>query len=324
MVRLQRVLADAGVAARRRCEMLIEEGRVEVNGEVRDRLPIFVDPTKDRIVVDGRPIPRTRATRKIYLMLHKPERTLVTAADEPGVDRRTIMDLVEHPAKPRLFPVGRLDFESTGLVLLTNDGEIANVLSHPRFGVEKVYHAMIKRAIDETHLAELQEVINKAAREEAKSRGRIGSPGVELAMIRRESGRTLLSVTMRAGANRAVRDVLMNAGCPVKKLTQVKLGPLQLRGVALSHWRELTRDEVRALRQILSEARRGRRGGISPQPGRGPGSGAGSVAPISEEIGAVTTPWASGHDRPTSPRRRRGPGRGWPENPDQDRPGNSR
>ncbi|MBL8760491.1 MAG: rRNA pseudouridine synthase [Phycisphaerae bacterium] len=263
MVRLQRVLADAGVAARRQCEKLIEDGRVEVNGEVRDSLPVFVDPAQDRISVDGRPIPRIRTTRKIYLMLHKPERTLVTAADEEGVERRTIMSLVDHPSKPRLFPVGRLDFESTGLVLLTNDGEIANVLSHPRFGVEKVYHAMVKRALDDTHVADLEGVMNRAGREEAKSRGRLGTPGVQLSVVRREPGRTLLAVTMRAGANRAVRDVLANAGCPVKKLTQVRLGPLELKGVALSQWRELTRDEVRALRQVLSAARRGRIGGTS-------------------------------------------------------------
>lgn len=257
MVRLQRVLADAGIAARRQCERLIQEGHVEVNGEVRDRLPVFVDPAQDRITVDGRPISRPQATRKIYLMLHKPERTLVTSSDEPGAARRTVLDLIDHPSKPRLFPVGRLDFESTGLVLLTNDGELANVLSHPRFGVEKVYHAMVKRVLDDTHVAELEGVMNRAGRDEAKSRGRLATPGVGLTVIRREPGRTLLSVTMRAGANRAVRDVLANAGCPVKKLTQMRLGPIELKGVALSHWRELTRDEVRDLRQLLSSARRG-------------------------------------------------------------------
>ncbi len=271
MVRLQRVLADAGVAARRQCEKLIEDGRVEVNGEVRDRLPVFVDPAQDRISVDGRPIPRARATRKIYLMVHKPERMLVTVADEEGIGRRTVLDLVDHPSKPRLFPVGRLDFESTGLVLLTNDGEIANVLSHPRFGVEKVYHAMVKRSLDDAHLVELEGVINRTGRENARTRGRLGAPGVELSVVRREAGRTLLAVKMRAGANRAVRDVLMNAGCPVKKLTQVRLGPLELKGVALSQWRELTRDEVRALRLVLSAARRGRIGGRESPGGAGSG-----------------------------------------------------
>jgi len=291
MVRLQRVLADAGVAARRQCEKLIEDGRVEVNGEVRDHLPVFVNPAEDKISVDGRPIPRARSTRKIYLLLHKPERMLVTAADEEGIDRRTIMSLVDHPSKPRLFPVGRLDFESTGLVLLTNDGEIANVLSHPRFGVEKVYHAMVKRSLDDAHLAELESVINKAGREEARSRGRIGAPGVELSVIRREAGRTLLAVTMRAGANRAVRDVLMNAGCPVKKLTQVRLGPLELKGVALAQWRELTRDEVRELRLVLSAARRGQRGGkpvgkvseTHGTKGRGADGGVGRGVPDSKQ-----------------------------------------
>jgi len=130
---------------------------------------------------------------------------------------------------------------------------------------------MVKRSLDDAHLVELEGVINRAGRENAKTRGRLGAPGVELSVVRREAGRTLLAVKMRAGANRAVRDVLMNAGCPVKKLTQVRLGPLELKGVALSQWRELTRDEVRALRLVLSAARRGRIGGRESPGGAGSG-----------------------------------------------------
>src|SRR5690606_13551855 len=148
--RLQRVMADAGVASRRACEELIARGAVEVNGEVVTELPIFVDPREDRILVEGRPLPkRGGGDRNIYIMLNKPERTLTTVTDErefggEGGGRRTVMDLVDHPARARLFPVGRLDYATRGLVLLTNDGELANKLTHPRYGVHKTYEAVVK------------------------------------------------------------------------------------------------------------------------------------------------------------------------------------
>lgn len=152
-VRLQRYLADAGVAARRVCEALIEEGRVEVNGRLVTKLPAFVEPEVDKVVVDGRPV---RAPgRRVYLILHKPTRTLVTASDEPGFDRRTVLDLVDHPAKARLFPVGRLHYDATGLVLLTNDGEFANLLTHPRYGVPKTYWAVVRGTMVPEQIADI-------------------------------------------------------------------------------------------------------------------------------------------------------------------------
>lgn len=167
-VRLQRYLADAGVAARRVCEALIEEGRVEVNGRVVTKLPAFVDPETDKVVVDGRPL--KAPGRRVYLILHKPTRTLVTAADEPGFDRRTVLDLVDHPAKARLFPVGRLHYDATGLVLLTNDGEFANLLTHPRYGVPKTYWAVVRGTMVPEQIADidlkLKTLDRKAARAE--------------------------------------------------------------------------------------------------------------------------------------------------------------
>jgi 23S rRNA pseudouridine2605 synthase len=178
-VRLQRVLADAGVAARRRCEQLIEEGRVEVNGEVRSSLPVFVDPTRDLITVDGKAIARqpSRGVRFTYIVMHKPPRTLCTSADEPEIGRVTVLDLVDHPAKSRLFPVGRLGWNESGLVLLTNDGEMANRLSHPRYGVPKVYLAAVKGDVREGDLKNLTKEMYKLQRLESRRSGRVGTAG---------------------------------------------------------------------------------------------------------------------------------------------------
>jgi 23S rRNA pseudouridine2605 synthase len=198
-VRLQRVMADAGVAARRVCERLIEEGRVRVNGEVVRRLPVFVDPENDVIEVNGQ---RVRgAQRRVYLMLNKPEGVLVSGADEPGLDRPTILNLVNHPAAPRLFPVGRLDLDTTGLVLLTNDGELANRLTHPRYGVTKTYHAVVRGGLADADIAaigqKLRALTQRAAMEAGVAPRSVGAP--EIAIVKREDGRTLLEISLREG-----------------------------------------------------------------------------------------------------------------------------
>lgn len=258
-VRLQRVLADAGVAARRACEALIESGRVSVNGQTVRRLPVFVDPNADRIVVDGRPIPRPE--RRVYVMLHKPAGTVVTAADEPGFDRRTVLDLVDHPAAPRLFPVGRLDFDSTGLVLLTNDGDLANRLTHPRYGVPKTYHVLVRGDLDEAAVEAIRTKFRVAARRgDDQAPRRPGppasrGPAPEVTILRRSEGKTVLQITLREARNRQLRDLLQYMGMPVKKLARVAIGPLQLRGLALGAWRELTRSEIQALRRPNQPAR---------------------------------------------------------------------
>ena len=139
--RLQRVLADAGVAARRACEVLIETGRVKVNVRVCDRMPAFVDPKQDRIEVDGRPI--ASEIRFAYIMMNKPTKVL-TAPIGPGDDRPAALAMIEHPAKPRLVAVGGLDFDSSGLLLFTNDGAVVNRLTHPRYGHVRLYQAKVK------------------------------------------------------------------------------------------------------------------------------------------------------------------------------------
>lgn len=140
--RLQRVMADAGVAARRACEALIEQGLVRVNGRKADRLPIFVDPASDKIEVQGRVL--RPPERLLYVMLNKPTRTLGQPGERADDDRPRAIDLIDHPAKPRLVAVGGLDFDTTGLMLFTNDGELVNKLTHPRFGATRVYEAVVR------------------------------------------------------------------------------------------------------------------------------------------------------------------------------------
>ncbi|MCL4220989.1 MAG: pseudouridine synthase [Phycisphaerales bacterium] len=249
--RLQRVLADAGVASRRECERLIESGAVEVNGEVVTQLPVFVNPEDDRILVEGRPI-RREPERKLYILLNKPSRTLTTNADEPGSDRRTVIDLVDHPQKSRLFPVGRLDYDTTGLLLLTNDGDLANQLTHPRYGVPKTYRAVVKGTIEDDAVAELERGIFLADRKAGRTLGASRTAHVEVRVVRREHQRTTLELTLREGRNRQVRRLLAAVGYPVKSLERVGMGPLSLKGVARGHWRELDRHEIRALKRAAA------------------------------------------------------------------------
>lgn len=253
-MRLQRFLADAGVASRRASELLIEEGRVRVNGEVVDQIPAFVDPAEDRVQVDGKVI--EGAERHLYVMLNKPGRTLSTVEDEPGAARRTVLDLVEHPSGARLYPVGRLDFDTRGLILLTNDGELANLLTHPRFGVEKTYIAIVKGSLEDDAVGRLERGIYLAERREGRTVGATRTSRVGLKVLRRNRDTTMLEVTLKEGRNRQVRRMLASVGCPVKRLERVAMGPLKLKGLARGEWRELTSGELQALRRATDKAGR--------------------------------------------------------------------
>lgn len=282
-VRLQRVLAAAGVAARRACEALIEAGRVEVNGTVVRTLPVFVDPARDTITVDGRAIPRAKTSeqgrqrpgtslagqRFIYLMVYKPERVLSTTRDEAG--RTTVMDLVDHPALARqdqgglgarVYPVGRLDFHTSGLVLLTNDGDLANRLTHPRFGVPKTYAVWAKGDMPQDFARDLERGLNlKHRRAAAQARGTRApsaaaapaaadpNAAIVIGPPRADNGKTMVEITLHERGPRSLADMLGEAGVTVSKMVRTAIGPLHLRGVALGQWRELDRQELQALRR---------------------------------------------------------------------------
>lgn len=253
-VRLQRWMADSGVASRRRCEELIREGKVRVNGQDVWDLPAWVVPSEDKVEVSGETLaqpdrPGKRTERLIYVMLYKPRYTVSTTADPDG--RRTVLELVQHPSGVRLYPVGRLDYDTTGLVLMTNDGELANGLTHPRYGVHKTYRAIVKGLVEDDELRSLEEGVYLAERREGRTVGAQRTARVEMEVIKRDRDRTILDITLREGRNRQVRRMLAKVGHPVKKLTRTAMGPLRLKGLRLGEWRELTREEIQLLRRAV-------------------------------------------------------------------------
>jgi pseudouridine synthase len=256
--RLQRVMADAGIAARRVCERLIEEGKVTVNGRVVSDLPVFVNANEDDIRVEGRRLPKPE--RMIYIMLNKPEQTLTVSADEPGLERRTVMDMVNHPAAGRLFPIGRLDYDTTGLVILTNDGDLTHKLTHAKFGVVKTYQAVVRGTVDDERLDAIAKRIRAERRREARESATVaarqqvyGERKPEIKVLKVDKGRTLLELSLFEAKNREIREVFTILGCPIKKLTRVAIGPLVITGLSPGNWRELSRDEVHLLREAASK-----------------------------------------------------------------------
>jgi len=230
-VRLQKVLAEAGLASRRAAEELIAEGRVEVNGDIAI-LGRRVDPDRDVIRVDGARVPTARRHR--YLLLNKPKGVVTTLDDPEG--RRTVAEFL--PKGPRLFHVGRLDADTTGLLLLTNDGDLANRLTHPRYEVSKTYVASVSGLVTPA-------VLNKLKAGVELEDGLLKPDSVKL-MDASPRG-SLLRITLHEGRNRAVRRLLDAVGHPVVELSRVALGPLQLGTLKIGQTRDLTRDELGAL-----------------------------------------------------------------------------
>lgn len=239
--RIQKVLAASGVASRRDCEQMVSDGRVRVNGVTLDGLPAWVDPAQDRIEVDGRLL--RPAERHVYIMLFKPKGVVCTNEDPEG--RRRAVDLIDHPLKARIFPVGRLDMDSSGLLLLTNDGELANRLTHPRFEVHKTYEVTVSGRLDDAAVKRLAEGVFLPERDEPGTRtGRS-----RLTLLGRDGTRTALLMELREGRNRQIRRMMLRLGHPVRRLRRVAMGPLRLKGLGVGAWRELTSAELRELRE---------------------------------------------------------------------------
>lgn len=232
--RLQKFLARAGVASRRSSEDLIVSGRVMVNGSVVTGLGVKVDPTCDRVTVDGSPV--QPPSTLVYLLLNKPVEVMTTMDDPQG--RPTVARYV--PAgSVRLFPVGRLDFTTSGLLLLTNDGELAHMLMHPRFHVPKTYHAEVDGHPDDADMKRLRQGIDLDDGRTAPAEARVLSIG---------PGSARIEITLREGRKRQVRRMLSAVGHPVRSLVRTGFGPLTLGTLAPGDTRPLTSDEVRALR----------------------------------------------------------------------------
>jgi 23S rRNA pseudouridine2605 synthase len=231
-VRLQKVLAQAGLGSRRVSEDLIEARRVRVNGEVA-HLGQRVDPEADVIEVDGAQI-GVRAGL-VHLLLNKPAGVVTTAADPQG--RRTVLDLV--PAEPRVFPVGRLDIDTEGLLLLTNDGDLAHRLTHPSYGIEKEYLVEVEGVPGRGAVRSLREGVDLDDGTTAPAK---------VATL----GDSLLRITIHEGRNRQVRRMCEAVGHPVRRLVRTRIGPLAERSLAPGEWRELSQAEVRALERATA------------------------------------------------------------------------
>ncbi len=241
-VRLQKILAELGFGSRRKCEQMIREGRVAVNKEEVYDLPVLVDPERDKIEVDGVPI-KIKGQKKIYLMMNKPKKILCTARDERG--RKTVFDLLPFEYRRyRLYTVGRLDKDSQGLLILTNDGSITEVMTHPRYEVERVYQAEIGGKISGEHIDKLVKGVWLAE-------GKVRAKRVKI--IQRGDKRSIIEIVLTEGKNREVRRMLAKLGLPIKKLTRIKFGPIELRGVGIGKVRPLTRYEVDKLEKFIRE-----------------------------------------------------------------------
>ena len=245
MERLQKILSQAGVASRRASERLMLDGRVTVNGVTVRELGTKADPAHDDVRVDGRRI--RIAERHRYLLLNKP-RGFVTTRSDPQ-RRPTVIDLLSG-VREYVYPVGRLDFDSEGLLLLTNDGDLAARLTHPRHGVSRVYEARVLGVPDAHDLDRLARGIVIDGR-------RTGPVDVKRLPIGRDSNDARLAITIREGRNRQVRKMCEAIGHPVTHLKRVAIGPLTDPRLKPGEWRELTDEEIARLRQsAASESRR--------------------------------------------------------------------
>jgi 23S rRNA pseudouridine2605 synthase len=233
--RLQKVLAQAGLGSRRACEGLIADGRVTVNGEVA-ALGTRADPDADAIEVDGARIGVREGL--VHYLLNKPAGVVTTASDPQG--RPTVVGLV--PAEPRVYPVGRLDADTEGLLVLTNDGELAHRLTHPSFGLDKEYLAEVAGTPSRGALRRLREGVDLEDGPTAPAR---------VSLV----GDHTLRITIHEGRNRQVRRMCEAVGHPVRRLVRVRIGPLADRRLPPGDWRPLTQAEVRALERAAAGGR---------------------------------------------------------------------
>lgn len=248
--RLQKVLASAGLGSRRKCEELIVTGRVQINGQVVAALGTRVSP-EDEVRVDAQPI---KTSRKVYYLLNKPVGVVCSHHDPAG--RPLAIDLLP-PGQERLFTVGRLDMSSEGLLLLTNDGELANQLAHPRFGVHKTYLAEVAGQPAPEVYARLRKGVHLA-----EGVARV----VQVTVKRERPHSTILQIVLAEGKNREIRRILAQVGHKVLRLKRIAIGPLRMKDMAPGEHRQLHAVEVRALQRGAGGRRRGPRKPAAAKP----------------------------------------------------------
>jgi 23S rRNA pseudouridine2605 synthase len=242
MVRLQKLMSMAGIASRRAAEALILDGRVSVNGEVVRTLGAKADPATDEVRVDGRRLRLDRRQR--YILLNKPRGYVTTRKDPQG--RRTVMDLLIG-VREYVYPVGRLDYDTEGLLLLTSDGDLAARLMHPRHDVERVYEAIVLGVPAESALDDLRRGIFLDGERTRPAQVRRGG-----AVAKSRQSLTRLTITLKEGRNRQVRRMCASIGHPVRKLTRLRMGPIRLGDLQPGRWRELSPREVEKLKNAAA------------------------------------------------------------------------
>jgi 23S rRNA pseudouridine2605 synthase len=232
-VRLQKFLADAGVASRRASEKLILEGEVSVNGKTVTQLGTKVDPQHDRVLVDGRPI---KARRKLYIAVNKPPGYICSRNDPE--QRHAVHDLLPKEWATVLHSVGRLDFKSEGLIFYTNDGEFSLRLTHPRYGVRKKYMVTLKGEVTPEQIHTLEKGVYESDEVLRAERGRI---------LKSNQSHSLVELTLAEGKNREVRRMFEVLGFEVERLQRVQIGPIKLGQLPRGKWRTLTEPEIKSL-----------------------------------------------------------------------------
>lgn len=233
-VRLQKYLADCGVASRRKCERLIEDGRVAVNGS-KASIGVSIEPSADIVTLDGQPV---RPDRKVYVVLNKPRGVITSVKDTH--DRTTVIDLLKG-VDTRVFPVGRLDMDVAGTLLLTNDGELGHRLAHPRFEVDKVYHAWVAGTLSD-------ETARKLASGVALEDGMTAPAKVKV--LKRTNDATLIRLVIHEGRKRLVKRMCAAAGHPVKSLRRIAIAGIKSGNLMPGEWRYMSEKEVQRLRRL--------------------------------------------------------------------------
>ena len=241
---------------------MVREGRISVNGKVATELPILIDPEKDKVTVDDERVKLAgkEAGQRYYVLMNKPKDVFSTNVAQ-GTQKRAI-DLLPDDFPARVYPVGRLDAESTGLLLLTNDGELTNQLTHPRYGVPKTYRAIVEGSVNEKTLKVLEDGVWLA---DVRGGGGFKATAGRIRIVRHVHDKTILEVQIREGRNRQVRRMLAKVGHKVRDLTRIRMGPLSLEGLPVGKFRPLTSSEVKQLRELAT-----RNKDVKPKPGAGP------------------------------------------------------
>jgi len=235
-IRLNKYLASAGIASRRKCDDLITSGKVKVNGEVITKLGLRIDEGQDEVEFEGTVI--YPVEKKLYIVINKPVRFVSTVKDEH--DRKTIIDLL--PIEERIFPVGRLDYDSTGVLLLTNDGPLSHRLTHPSFEIEKTYYVLLDKVITAKDLYHIEHGIILDGKK---------THPCKASQVRVYDNCSLLSISIHEGRNRQIRRMFEALEYEVQELDRIRFANIDLTGLKRGEWRHLTKNEISEIKRIV-------------------------------------------------------------------------